>query len=107
MWVSESKPRGMGFQSYRNYKRAKRNFRNAQNVEYEIYLKSVHRDLDEAAKMDIRLFWRLVKQRRPRPSRIYPEICDTSGNTHNDPNGVANAFAEFYEEIYRPLEDDH
>lgn len=97
----------MGFQSYRNYKRAKRNFRNAQNVEYEIYLKSVHRDLDEAAKMDIRLFWRLVKQRRPRPSRIYPEICDTSGTTHNDPNGVANAFAEFYEEIYRPLEDDH
>lgn len=65
IWVSEGKPRGMGFQSYRDYKRAKRNFRNAQNLEYEIYLKSVHRDLDEAAisEMDIRLFWRLVKQR--------------------------------------------
>lgn len=107
IWVSEGKPRGMGFQSYRHYKRAKRNFRNAQNLEYDIYLKSVHRDLDEAAEMDIRLFWRLVKQRRPRPSRIYPEICDASGTTHNDPDGVANAFAEIYEEIYRPLEDDH
>lgn len=107
IWVSEGKPRGMGFQSYRHYKRAKRNFRNAQNLEYEIYLKSVHGDLDEAAEMDIRLFWRLVKQRRPRPLRIYPEICDASGTTHNDPDGVANAFAEFYEEIYRPLEDDH
>lgn len=107
IWVSDGKPRGMGLQSYRDYKRAKCNFRNVHNLEYQIYLKCVHRDLDEAAEMDIRLFWRLVKQRRPRPSRIYPEICDASGTTHNDPDGVANAFAEFYEEIYRPLEDDH
>ena len=103
IWIGEGRPRGMSFDSYREYKRAKREFRNALDNEYEQYMYSVYQDIDTAAECDIRLFWRLIKRQKPRSSRLYPEIRDDAGNIYNDPEGVANAFASFYEELYAPL----
>lgn len=34
-------------------------------------------------------------------SRIYPEICNKHGTNQTDPEGVAGAFADFYEDTYR------
>ena len=93
----------MSFDSYREYKRAKREFRNALDNEYEKYMYSVYQDIDTAAECDIRLFWRLIKRQKPRSSRLYPAIRDDAGNIYNDPEGVANAFTSFYEELYAPL----
>ena len=90
----------MEYASYRGYKRAKRAFRNVHDTEYENFLQSVYRDIYEAAEVDLSLFWKLVKRRRPRSSRIYPEIRDVTGKTHYEPNDIANAFADFYENIY-------
>lgn len=74
IWLAEGRPRDMLFESYRNYKRAKRHFRVALNNEFNNYMKSVYHDLDNAAECDIRLFWKLVKRRKNRTSRTYPEI---------------------------------
>lgn len=66
-------------------------------------------DIDEAAEMDIhvRLFWKLTKHRKRRASRIYPEIRDEKGTTHTNPEGVTETFAQYYEKIYTPLQDDN
>lgn len=101
MWVLQRRPRGMQFQYFREYKHAKHAFRKALNTEHDKYLQSVYREIDEPAELDLRLFWRLVKQRRPRSSRIYPEICNKHGTNQTDPEGVAGAFADFYKDTYR------
>ncbi|KAK3105405.1 hypothetical protein FSP39_024486 [Pinctada imbricata] len=106
IWLSEGRPRVMHFVSYFNYKRAKRNFRNALNIAYENHMRDVYRDIDEAAKCDVRLFWRLVKGRKPRTSRTYPEVIDKIGKSCTDPENVAEAFALHFENIYTPSGDD-
>uniref|UniRef100_A0A8W8LUB3 WSC domain-containing protein n=1 Tax=Magallana gigas TaxID=29159 RepID=A0A8W8LUB3_MAGGI len=106
IWISEGRPRGMIHESYRNYKRAKRHFRTVLDMEFENHMKGVYRDLDTAAECDIRLFWKLVKKQKKRTSRTYPEIHGDDGAIFKDPEGVAEAFAMYYEKIYTPSEDD-
>ena len=74
--------------------------------EYENFLQTVYREIDEAAELDLRLFWKLLKRRRPRSSRIHPEICDATEKTHYEPNDIANAFADFYQNIYHESNND-
>lgn len=62
--------------------------------------------LTHAAECDIRLFWKLVKRQKNRTSRTYPEIRDDNGNIYNDPSGVAEAFAVYYENIYSLSDHD-
>lgn len=88
----EGRPRGMMFASYREYKRAKRHFRRALDEAHERYMCDVYKDIDEAAEMDIRLFWKLTKRRA---ARIYPEIQDKKGTTHTNPEGVTETFAQY------------
>lgn len=103
--VREGRPRGMEFTSYLEYKKAKRNFRRALEEAHERYMCDVYKEIDEAAEVDIRLLWRLTKRRKPRTSRIYPEIQDEGGTTYTDLKGVAETFANYYQNIYTPLED--
>lgn len=105
IWMSEGRPRGVEFESYREYKRAKRQFRNALDEEHELYMRKVYNDIDKAAEVDVRLLWKLTKRRKPRSSRIYPEIRNDEGVIHTDPRGVAETFAQFYKNLYTPLED--
>lgn len=84
IWLSEGRPRGMCHESYKNYKRAKRDFRNELNAEHEIYMASVFQDIDEASECDIRLFWKLVKQQKPKTTKMYTEI-ESDGNLIDDP----------------------
>ena len=70
-------------------------------------MRKVYSDIDEAAEVDVRLFWKLTKRRKPRTTRIYPEIRNEEGIIHTDPNGVTEAFASFYKRLYSPLEDTY
>lgn len=47
----------MEFTSYLEYKKAKRNFRRALEEAHERYMCDVYKEIDEAAEIDIRLFW--------------------------------------------------
>ena len=69
-------------------------------------MRDVYRDIDEAAECDVRLFWRLVKGRKPRTSRTYPEMIDKNGKSCIDPESVAEAFALHFENIYTPSKHD-
>ena len=102
-WVQDGRPRGMGFETYKNYKRAKYKFRSIQQAAFEEYIQKTYDDLNEASECDIRLFWKLVKKFKPQTSRIYPKIIynDTVCST---PQSVADAFADFYHTIYKHSE---
>ena len=104
LWISEGRLRGMEHETYKNYKRAKRNFRNELNIEHDRYMSDVFKDIDEASECDIRLFWKLIRQQKPRTSRIYPAI-EHKGKLFEDPPGVSNAFAKYFWDIYNPGED--
>ena len=68
-WLAEGKPRGSQHQSYTNYKNAKASFRRIQRHESEKYFDKVFSDLDEAAGLDYRLFWRLLKKIQNKPNQ--------------------------------------
>jgi hypothetical protein len=96
----------MVHESYKNYKRAKRDFRNELNAEHERYMASVFQDIDEASECDIRLFWKLVKQQRPKNTRLYTEV-ELDGKLMDDPVDIANGFASHFERIYNPIDNDN
>lgn len=104
-WIQEGKPRGMQHPSYAKYKRAKRHFRQCQESASEEYMKKTYEDIDNAAGIDIRLFWKLICRQKPRQSKIYPEIqfADRTGNT---PESVASVFAEYFSTIYQTEQND-
>ncbi|KAK3084049.1 hypothetical protein FSP39_007309 [Pinctada imbricata] len=105
VWMLEGRPRGMIFDSFREYKRAKRSFRNALTLAHDQYIQETFRDIDEAAECDVRLFWKLIHKQKPRSSRHYPEIVDKHGNSYNDPSGVAECFADHFQDIYTPCDE--
>lgn len=107
LWMSEGRPRGMNYSSDREYKGAKRLLRNALDREYAAYMSKVCADIDKAAEVDLRLFWKLTKRIKPKTSRLYPEITDSTGKKNTDPEEVAEAFADYYETLYMCLMDQH
>ena len=82
--------------------KAKRAFRNALDLAHDRYIQDSFRNIDEAAECDLRLFWKLIHRQKPRASRHYPEIVDRRGDVQNDPDGVAEAFADHFQNVYTP-----
>ena len=67
-WLIAGRPRDKADETYQSYKLAKRTFRAAQRKANDNYLNQTYRDLDEAADLDIRLFWRLVRRQTRKPN---------------------------------------
>lgn len=49
----------------------------------------------------------VTKRIKPKASRLYPEITDSTGKKNTDTEGVAEAFASHYETLYSCLMDQH
>lgn len=96
----------MGYRCLREDRRRSIEFRNALNEEHKNYIRKLYSDIDKAVEVDVGLFWKLTKHRKPGRSQIYPEIRDEEGANHTDLRGVAKTFASFYRKLYTPLEDD-
>ena len=74
IWVQENKPRGWSFKSYSDYKKAKKNFRIVQEQAIKQYEDNIYRDIDEAAELDIRLFWKLINNHTKRKNNNCFEV---------------------------------
>ncbi|XP_033758847.1 uncharacterized protein LOC117341115 [Pecten maximus] len=98
-WMNKGRPCGMEHDSYKEYKAAKRAFRNFHDTAQNEYLDVIHRELDEAAEIDQKLFWRIVRKRTNKPATACNELA-FRGTTKRDPKGIADLFAEFYAELY-------
>lgn len=100
IWVQEGRPRGMQHTSYSEYKKAKRAFKNVQTLAYEQYISTTYEDLNKHAECDLRLFWKSIKRHRPNRSKFCTEI-QYNGNVHRTPETVCDAFAEYFQELYK------
>ena len=74
IWILEGKSRGHSFQSYNEYKIAKNNFRRLQRHESSKYIDQTNEELEQAAEIDYRLFWRLLRGRKPKQKHTCTEI---------------------------------
>ena len=112
-WLAAGKPRGAQHQSYANYKRAKCAFRKIQRQESNKYLDKVFLDLDEAAELDYRLFWRLLRNLQNKPNKSCIKL-KFDGEEYKSPQEVANGFSKYFECILSDMsilnetvDDDH
>ena len=64
VWISDNRPRGNSFISYKMYKDAKRMFRQYHRRCSENYMKHLNEEIDTAAGLDSRYFWKLVNARQ-------------------------------------------
>jgi hypothetical protein len=50
-------------------------------------------------------FKNIARRRKPRSTRIYPDIEDENSQVHRDPNSVAEVYASHFGKIYSPKEE--
>ena len=102
-WLAAGKPRGGQHQSYANYKSAKNAFRKIQRLESNKYIDKVFSDLDEAAELDYRLFWRLLRNFKNKPNQSCIKL-NFDGKEYRSPHDVANGFSKYFESILSDLQ---
>ena len=106
-WISEGRPRGNGFQAYKDYKTAKANFRRCQNRAKYAVDQQFCNSLNEAAECDLRLFWRLLdRQKQRKSSKLVTQIID-DGVQLNNPDEISNAFRKHYANLFIPIKNSN
>ena len=97
--VQENIPRGRTSNSYSEYKTAKNKFKMLQDQAIKEYEDSIYRDIDEAAELDICLFWKLMNNFKNKNTNNGYEIkCNDS--LLNDPNDIVSAFGKYFKNLY-------
>ena len=102
-WISEGRPRGRMSQSYNEYKIAKNDFRRLQRYEANEYVNKKNEELEHAAEVDYRLFWRILRGRKPKQKLTCTEIIFNE-KTYKDEN-IANGFGEYYAQVFNEPPD--
>ena len=92
-WIENGRLWGVNHESYRQYKTAKREFKNTQQDALERYQKTSYDDINKAAECDLRLFWKMVKNFKPKTSKIYRDIIQ-NGVVCDNPISITNGFME-------------
>ena len=105
IWINENRPRGRQYQSYLNYKNAKANFRKLQRQESERYYDKIYSDLDEAAGLDFRLFWKMLRNKKQK-SKVTCSKIVVGNQTYTPEANVPNGFAIYFQNIFN-YENDH
>ena len=102
---SEGRPRGMNHLSYRNYKNAKNNFSLLQRHESSEFINKSYKTLENAAELDYRLFWRMLRNKKQKQKLACTEIR-VNDISYSD-NNIANGFSEHFKNIFaEPKESD-
>ena len=105
IWISEGRPRGMNHLSYRNYKKAKNNFRQLQRHESSEFINKSYEELEHAAEVDYRLYWRMLRNKKPKQKLACTEIR-VNDISYSD-NNIANRFGEYFKNVFsEPMESD-
>jgi len=102
-WISEGRPRGNIFTSYREYKQAKRAFKTVQNAASRSVEQNLYNELNYTAECDIRLFWSKVRSLNNNHSKLITGIRNAGGTHCNTPPDIATAFCEHYSALFIPV----
>ena len=93
VWISERRPHGDGYSSYRQYKEAKRLFRQYHRKCAQNYLKTLNDEIDHAAEVnsECEYFWELVNKRKSNNnSRNIGCEMKFENSTYRDPEEICN-----------------
>ena len=100
--ITEGRPRGSNHTSYTEYKLAKARFQKLQRIESNAYMERVHNDLDEAAGLDYRLFWRILRSRK-RKTKTFCNTLIVDDTCYESPEDVSSGFRKFYENYFTTI----
>ena len=99
IWISEGRPRDRTIASCNKYKIAKSNFRRLQRHESSEYVNKKNEELELAAEVDYRLFWRMLRVRKPKQNHACTEIR-VDNKTYKDDN-IAEGFGEYFSQVFK------
>ena len=107
VWIFEGRPRGNGYNSYRQYKEAKRIFRQYHRKCTENYLKNLNDEIDRAAEVNSEYFWKLVNKRKSnnKANNIGSEI-KFGNHTCRDPEEICNQWSFYFGSLYKAVDED-
>ena len=100
MWISDGRPRGILFSSYRQYKESKRIFRQYHRHCSEKYLKSLNEEIDNAAGLDSRYFWKLVNTRRKNSTSNVGAELRFNGQIFRDSQKICDQWGHYFNNLY-------
>ena len=107
MWISDGRPRGISFSSYRQYKETKRIFRQYHRHCSENYLKSLNEEIDNAAGLDSRYFWKLVNTRRKNSTSNVGAELRFNGKIFRDSQNICDQWGHYFSELYSHSENEN
>jgi len=97
-WLSAGRPRGRENATFNNYKIAKTSFRRTQRQHQQEYDHSIHDELNKAADLDYKLFWKLLRSRNRTETNLCCSI-NVNGVVYND-DDVAEGFRTHFSNIF-------
>ena len=107
MWISDGRPRGISFSSYRQYKESKRIFRQYHRHCSEKYLKSLNEEIDNAAGLDSRYFWKLVNTRRKNSTSNVGAELRFNGQIFRDSQKICDQWGHYFNNLYSQSENEN
>lgn len=103
-WISEGRPRGVAFLSYKEYKTAKSLFRAHHRRCVENFLMELNFEIDEAAEVDSAVFWKKVNSKRKTSQTNAGSEIKFRDRTYRDPAEVAFEWGNYFCELYSDTE---
>lgn len=107
IWIADNRPRGNNFTSYKNYKAAKRMFRQYHRKCAENHLRSINEEIDKAAELDCKYFWKLVNRKRTSCANNVGNEIIFNNCTYRDPENICNQWGLYFSSLYRKSENEN
>ena len=107
VWISDNRPRGNSFISYKAYKDAKRIFRQYHRRCSENYMKNLNEEIDTAAGLDSRYFWKLVNARRNKSSSNVGAEIKFHGQVFRDSQELCDQWRQYFSDLYSSNGDEN
>ena len=103
-WISEGRPRGTTFLSYKEYKTAKSLFRAHHRRCVENFLMELNFEIDEAAEVDSAVFWKKVNSKRKTSQTSAGSEIKFRDRIYRDPAEIAVGWGNYFCELYSDTE---
>ena len=91
VWLQNGRPRESDKTSYKENKHAKCEFRKLHSKAVAIYLKELDEQINAAAEIDSKQFWRLIKSKRSNSATSMSAEIKFDGVTYKDPQEINNS----------------
>ena len=106
LWIINGKPRGLIHISYRDYKQVKAVFRKQHRKVVSQYLKTLDDQINIAAEIDVKRFWKLIKSRRSKTGPSATSEIIFNGTTYRDPQEINEQWQIYFSQLYTPDENE-